>query len=337
MKQVAIAEAGIELNGLPWFAHNGNKLWRLPVELQGQVSDDLWACSKCTSGARLRFASRTSTLGIAVDYSPYDTNLELANMDRLGQAGIDLYGDGRFWKNVVPAREAEIEGMFFEGLEPCLRQYTIYLPLYHHLEIKYLLFADDADLLPPAPFALPKPVVFYGTSITQGGCASRPGLSYQAMLCRKLNLDFVNLGFSGLGKGEPEVAQAIAQLDAACFVLDYAQNNPTVEEFQTVYQPFLSIIREAHPETPIILTTPIRYTHEEYSEEDRDFQERRRDVVREAYRAGREQGDAHLYLIEGNELLADGDGQVDGGHPNDLGFSWMARRMQVTLEQALAV
>jgi lysophospholipase L1-like esterase len=339
VKQVRLGEANLALCGLPWYEHNDRRLWRFPHELQGRVSDDLWGCSLQTSGARLRFASDTTALGIAVDYTPYDPQMGMNNMHRIGQAGVDLYADGRFWMTVFPEADATIEKSFFSGAAKQMRQFTIYLPIYHHVAVRHLQFDDDAILLPPAPFAIPKPVVFYGTSITQGGCASRPGLSYQAMLSRELNLDFVNLGFSGLGKGEPEVAQALAQLDASCYVLDYGQNNPTVEDFASVYSPFLAAIRAARPDTPILLTTPIHYTSELWNAEFRAFQERRRDVVRAAYRAGIAAGDTRIWLVEGYDLLspADGDGQVDGGHPNDIGFVHMAQGLKRPLRRALGL
>ena len=107
------------------------------------------------------------------------------------------------------------------------------------------------------PFAVAAPVVFYGTSITQGGCASRPGMSYQAILGRRLNLNHVNLGFSGNGKGEAAVARAVAEIDAAAFVLDFAQNNTDVDSLAQVYDPFIGILRERHPDTPIVAITPI--------------------------------------------------------------------------------
>src|SRR5437660_1058190 len=93
------------------------------------------------------------------------------------------------------------------------------------LDINGLPLVADATIAKASRFASPKPVVFYGTSITQGGCASRPGMSYQAIVGRQLNLDFVNLGFSGNGKGEPAVADMVAEIDASAFVVDFSQNN----------------------------------------------------------------------------------------------------------------
>lgn len=338
MKQVRLGEAGLELCGVPWYEHNGGKLWRFPKELESQISADLWGCSLQTSGARIRFASDTTSLGIAGSYAPYDPHMAMNNMCRIGQAGVDVYANGRFWMTVFPEEEPEIEKRFFGGAARQVREFTVYLPLYHHFTFQHLSFDDEATLAPPAPFAVPKPVVFYGTSITQGGCASRPGLSYQAMLCRELNLDFANLGFSGLGKGEVEVAKAIAQIDAACYVLDYGQNNPTVEDFASVYPPFLAEIRAARPDTPIVLTTPIPYTGELWDQEFRAFQERRREVVRAAYQAQVAAGDKHVWLVEGHDLLAPGgDGQVDGGHPNDLGFVSLAQGLRAPLCRALGL
>ncbi len=337
MREVAITETGIGICGLPWFAHNGEKLWRLPKELEGVVSEALWGVAKNTSGARLRFASDTAELGIAANYSPYERCPATTNICGIGQNGMDLYGEGKFWANVWPQDAAEVAGYFFYGLPRQRREFAIYLPLYHQVEIEHLMFSDDAEIWPAAPFALPKPVVFYGTSLTQGGCASRAGMSYQGILGRALNLDFVNLGFSGLGKGEPVVAQAIAQLDAACFVLDYAQNNPTVEEFAAVYQPFLDILREAHPDTPIVMTTPIYYTSELFVPGEREHHESRREVVRAAYRTQLSRGDKHIYILEGKDYLSDGEGQVDGGHANDLGFFRMAEALAPVLKQALAL
>jgi lysophospholipase L1-like esterase len=180
-------------------------------------------------------------------------------------------------------------------------------------------------------------VVFYGTSITQGGCASRPGMSYQAILSRMLNLDFVNLGFSGNGKGEPELARAVASINASCFVLDFAQNNPTVDSLAQVYAPFLEIIRSAHPETPVLVVTPIYAAHESWSRDAR--LEGMRELIRQVAAKRIAAGDRHLEIVEGTDLLGPsrGDGLVDGTHPNDLGFQWMAEGLAGRMRKMLGL
>lgn len=336
MKKIVISEEPVELNGLPWFEHNGGRLWRLPFDMEEQISLDVWELSQQPSGGRLRFCTDSSLLGITANYSSLG---QMNNMCNIGHSGVDAYVDGRFWNCVFPQKEGKMEGMFFQNAPNALKQITIYLPLYHEIKIDNIILDDDAKILPPASFKVEKPVVFYGTSITQGGCASRAGLSYQAMLCRELNLDFINLGFSGSGKGETVIARKMASLDAACYVLDYGQNNETISEFKNVYYPFIAEIRKFKPEVPILLTTPIFYTRENWNSEFLELQTRKREIVRNAYQKCRDSGDTNIYIAEWNQLmsLADGEGQVDGCHPNDLGFHRMAQGIKDTFREILKI
>jgi lysophospholipase L1-like esterase len=336
MKKVSLSDGLLKLEGLPWYERNGKHMWRLPCDLKDSIGRDLWEVSTNSSGARIRFASDTTMLGMVVKY---ENVAHSDNMCLIGSTGIDVYVDNHFWNCIFPKGDGEMESFFFKNAERKLREYTINLPLYHDIEVLKVVFDDDAEIKPPAPYALPRPVVFYGTSITQGGCASRAGLSYQGMLSRELNIDYVNLGFSGLGKGEPQVARAMAEIDAACYVLDYAQNNETIEEFEEVYLPFIMEIRKVRPDTPIIITTPIFYTSENWNVKNRKFQNDRRDVVRKAYKARLEAGDGNIHLLEWNEVIGfeDGEGQVDGAHPNDLGFFRMSQGMKGLLKKVLAL
>ncbi len=179
----------------------------------------------------------------------------------------------------------------------------------------------------------------YGTSITQGGCASRPGMSYQAIIGRRLNLDFVNLGFSGNGRGEPELAETLAEIDAACYVLDFAVNNRLADSLKIVYGPFLDIIREKRPNTPIIAITPLHFTREFLFFEDNRENSKMRDVIRDEVTKRIAAGDKNLIFVEGYELIGPdlADGFVDGVHPNDLGFQAMADRLMPTLVRVLGL
>jgi lysophospholipase L1-like esterase len=249
-------------------------------------------------------------------------------MHAFGQTGVDLYADGVYRGTAIADREAKpgktIEHVYFKDQPRIDREITLYLPLYMPVKVLGIGLDAEAHVQPARPFAVSGPVVFYGTSITQGGCASRPGMSYQAILGRMLNLDFVNLGFSGNGRGEPELARAVASIHASAFVLDFAQNNPTVESFAQAYAPFLEVIRAAHPETPVLVITPIYAAHESWS---RDVRlEGMRELIRQVAAQRIVAGDHHLEIVEGTDLLGPsrGDGLVDGTHPNDLGFEWMA-------------
>jgi lysophospholipase L1-like esterase len=226
-----------------------------------------------------------------------------------------------------------VEHIYFQDLPRKERELTFYLPLYKPVKVIGLGLDSEAKISKARPFAVSKPVLFYGTSITQGGCASRSGLSYQAILARQLNLDFVNLGFSGNGKGEPAVANMVAEIDASAFVLDFSQNNPTLESLREVYEPFLATIRTKHPKTPIIVITAIA------SSRPTDRLDQMRQHVRDVARRRIGEGDRLLTLVEGETLLGSGrlDGLVDGVHPNDLGFQWMAEGLAPHIARVLAL
>jgi lysophospholipase L1-like esterase len=315
----------VQVDGLPWYGENGGELFRLPVKLKDTYREPVWQLAQDPSGGRIRFRTNSSRLAIRLEYpKPPDGT----NMHAFGQTGVDLYADGVYRGTAIADREAKpgktIEYVYFKDQPRIDREITLYLPLYMPVKVLGIGLDNEAHVQPAKPFAVSGPVVFYGTSITQGGCASRAGMSYQAILGRMLNLDFVNLGFSGNGRGEPELARAVASIRASVFVLDLAQNNPTVESLAGAYAPFLEVIRAAHPETPVLVITPIYAAHESWSRDTR--LEGMRELIRQVAAKRIAAGDRHIEIVEGTDLLGPsrGDGLVDGTHPNDLGFQWMA-------------
>jgi len=259
LQWVSLPNAQVEVDGLPWYHENNGEFFRYPLRLKDTFRAAIWEGQKEPSGARLRFRSDTPVVALRLEFAgPSDGR----NMHAFGETGVDLYRDGVYCetaiadKDAAPGKIQEHRYAAFPGPRAD-HEITVYLSLYKPVKIHAIGIDKNAKINPPRPFAISKPVVFYGTSITQGGCASRSGMSYQAILGRALNIDFVNLGFSGEGIGEPEVARAIAEIDAACFVLDYAQNNRTLESLEKVYDPFLSVLRAKHPSAPIIAVTPI--------------------------------------------------------------------------------
>ena len=336
IKWINFPDAKFVVNGLAWFAENSPRLWRLPRRLKAKVRPEVWELAVMPSGGRIRFASDTTSLAIRASYTALD---KWHNMCKIGQAGIALYMDGRFWKPVWPEKTGRQELTFFKGAPRAMRDCTLYLPLGHAVELLALGFDTKAKIKPPAPFAVERPVVFYGTSITQGGCASQAGTSYQAILGRALNVDFINLGFSGEGRGEPELAHAVAQIDASAFVLDFAQNCPTVEELAARYGPFIDTIRAARPDAPIICITPIFATRNLFSKDARARFDELAAVIRRAAAARIAAGDRNIRCVEGLSLLspADADGFVDGVHPNDLGFAREASVLGPIVADALGL
>jgi lysophospholipase L1-like esterase len=327
----------LEIDGLPWFAQNGGEFFRLPAASKDKFPLPVWNLAKSPSGARIRVRTDSTTLAVRLEYpSPPD----MRNMHAFGQTGVDLYLDGEYRGTAIADKDAKpgkiYEHVYFSARPRTWREATLYLSLYKPVKVISVGVDPDARLEKARSFAVAKPVVFYGTSITQGGCASRSGMSYQAILGRLLNIDFVNLGFSGNGKGEPEVAEAVSQIDASCFVLDFAQNNATVASLRQVYAPFLDRLRTAHPDLPILAITPIYAAREATGGTENDgMREHIRQVVSQRIGAG----DRNLQLVEGTDLLGPSrsDGLVDGTHPNDLGFQWMAEGLAPRLRRMLAI
>jgi hypothetical protein len=327
----------VEIDGLPWFAPNQGELFRLPLTLEKVVRPAVWNLAKSPSGGRIRFRTDAAAIAIRLEY-PSPPNM--ANMHAFGQTGVDLYADGAYIASAIADKDAApgktYEKVLFTGMPRAEREIVIYLPLYKPVKVLGVGVDPEAHIKKPRAFALSRPVVFYGTSITQGGCASRSGMSYQAILGRMLNIDFVNLGFSGNGIGEPEMAQAVGEIDAACYVLDFAQNNQNVASLEKVYAPFLATLRAKHPDTPILAITPIYAAREAMG--DVELQ-RMRDHIRLVVSRAIASGDRHLQIVEGTDLLgpSQADGLVDGTHPNDLGFQGMATGLASRLRKFLSL
>jgi hypothetical protein len=334
MLWIAPQDPRLEINGAPWLAENKGELIRLPLRLKDQLPPAVWNLGQSPSGLRIRLRTDSTSLAIKLAY-PSPPNM--ANMHAFGQTGVDLYMDGVYRSTAIAPKDAApgkaVEHVYFEKFPRQERELTLYLPLYKPVKVLSIGLDSGARITRPRRFAAPKPVVFYGTSITQGGCASRSGMSYQAILGRQLNLDFVNLGFSGNGKGEPVVARMVSEIDASAFVLDFALNNPTIESFREVFEPFLKTVRSAHPNVPIVAITPIASSRE--TERHALMRQHIRDVVQRHIA----QGDRLLTLVEGTTLLGPHqlDGLVDGSHPNDLGFQGMAAGLAPILADVLGV
>ncbi len=335
MQWIDFPDERFAVNGLPWWKETSPKLIRLPERYEERVRPPVWGLAQSPSGGRIRFATDSTELGIRAHFPRLS---HMNNMPRTGQLGIDVWVDGGYWRPVIPAGDdPDMEVTVFAEKPAQRREICLYLGLYGPVEVQAIGLSDGASVEPPAAFAVEGPVAYYGSSITQGGCASRAGNSYQAIVSRALNLDFVNLGFSGNGRGEPELAEAMAEIDACCYVIDFCQNCPTLEELEERYAPFLAIIRESRPETPIICITAIFSTNEVLSADAR--QPGMREIIRAAVAERQGMGDANVYLVEGYDLLGPGDrdGLVDQSHPNDMGFTGMAGGLEPVLREVLGL
>ena len=218
---IMFPDARLAVYGLPWFSEDSPVLRRLPARLKESFRPAVWNLAQSPSGGRIRFRTDSTTVGIVAE-NPGFSNMH--HMPSVGENGFDIYVGRDYLGSAWPDKDGKIVKIWGVGRERKMRDITIYLPLYKAVTIQSLSFEPEARIEPATPYAVSKPVVYYGSSITQGGCAANPGGSCQAILERKLNADFVNLGFSGNGLGEPALAEAIRELDASCIVLDFWAN-----------------------------------------------------------------------------------------------------------------
>lgn len=303
---------------------------RLPQETARQVSPEVLSLFAHTAGGRVRFSTDSPYIALAV---ALPSVVRFSHMPLTGTSGFDLYLDEaashRHMGTFIPnfAEDTCYNGLVDltpRGLREGVKSYTVNFPLYNEVTSVYIGVKAGSVLAPGAAYRAMKPFVYYGSSITQGGCASRPGTCYQSYLCNRFDVDYVNLGFSGSAKGEPAMAEYIASLPMSLFVLDYDHNAPDVDHLQKTHAPFYERFRRVQPDTPILLITRPNVLLAP-----RDAAARRR-VVLSTYETARSHGDEHIYFLDGAELFGDflpDACTVDYIHPNDLGFYRMAQRI----------
>lgn len=312
---------------------------RMPAKAQSVVRAEVWDLSHDSAGLRYRFVTDATALRGRWKLRR-ESQLALPHMPATGVSGLDLYvRDGERWHWVGAGRPQQPglnEATLAAGLEHEKREYLLYLPLYNGVESVEIGVPDGA-VFEPAPdrYAGRKPIVFYGTSIVQGGCASRPGMAHSAILSRMFDWPFINLGFSGNAKSEPEVARLLAELDPSVYVLD-SLPNLTVEETAERLGPFVETIRTAHPKTPIVLVENVTYADSPYKRERRTKVVAINALLKQQYDKMKAGGDSSVFYVSTGSLLgSDGEATVDGTHPTDLGFFRMAEGMAPVLREAL--
>ncbi len=302
----------------------GDCFRRIPKAVAEQTSEGVVMLHTNTAGGRVRFATDSGYIAIRVKVG---TVGKMSRMALTGSAGFDLYrtvdGKETYLHTYQPDWDLASGDILESELDfknPQMWEYTLNFPLYSDVQKVEILLDKAARVEQGGKYRDEKPVVYYGSSITQGGCASRPGNAYQSIIARRMNVDYWNLGFSGNAKGELAMAQYIAELSMSAFVYDYDYNAPTLEHLAETHGPFYKVIRQKQPDLPIIcISKPFCR-----SEED----ERRRDVIRKTVEDARANGDENIWFINGAEFKEQfwaGDSiTVDGCHPNDLGFMCMA-------------
>ncbi|MBQ7986321.1 MAG: hypothetical protein IJ304_03535, partial [Clostridia bacterium] len=241
----------------------------------------------------------------------------IPNYSFTAAAGFDLYAKERYIGAFIPPVSTKDTFESVIDLEDDLqgKEYTINFPICADIKEIFIGVKDGSKLEKASDYSIKKPVVFYGSSTTQGSCASRPGNIYENMVSRELDCDFLDLGFGGNAFGEEAMAKYISNLEMSAFVYDYDYNAPTPEHLDQTHEKMFKIIRDAKPDLPIImLTAPKYYLNAE--------DEKRVAVIEKTYQNAINNGDKNVRLIYGKDMLESvrDVALADHIHPNDIGF-----------------
>lgn len=319
-------DIGFSLHGV--FFQRG-KFRRIPEEAAAGINAGVKELHSNTAGGRLRF--RTDSQYVAV-FAKMPDICTFSHMPLTGTSGFDVYVDNMFHGLIIPPTDCKGEYDGIVELDGRMHDILIDFPLYNDVEAVTVGLSENATVQSANEYRIKEPTVFYGSSITQGACASRPGLSYEAILSRELDFDYINLGFSGAAYGEIQMAEYIAEMEMSCFVLDYDHNAPDIAHLKATHEPFYRLIREQQPYLPIIIASApnARIAEPEW--------ETRRALIRDNYDRFVDEGDENLWYVDGNALWGS-DGwdncTVDTRHPNDLGLWRMSRALVPVLKTIL--
>lgn len=310
---------------------------RLPAKAKGVVRDRVWELGHHSAGLCVRFV--TDATHLAARWTLRADQVAWPHMTSTGISGLDLYArlDGR-WRWLAAGLtigQRESRATFSPEIVPGEREMMLYLPLYNSVEALAIGVPPEARVSPGPewPEDRRRPICFYGTSIVQGGCASRPGMVHTAILGRRLDRPVINLGMSGNGQMEQEMADLLAELDPCVYVLD-AVPNMDLAMASTRVEPFVRTLRKTRPATPIVLMESIVYQDAPFRPDHRKNWVEKNAVLRATYQRLAAGGVAGLCYVPSEDLLGDdGEATIDGVHLTDLGFMRMSDRLEPVLRR----
>lgn len=314
----------LSLHGVKYI---GGRYRRMEEEVAKCVNQGVWDLHAMCAGGRVRFKTDSSFVFIKAEM---DGILRMPHIPLTGSSGFDMYADKIYAGTFVPPYDMKdgYESKIVLG-ESKEREITVNFPTYSQVKELYIGIKKGSSLSMADGYKISRPVVYYGSSITQGGCVSRPGITYQEIISRKFNCDYINLGFSGSAQGEDIMAEYIANIRKSVFIMDYDYNSPTEETLMNTHEKMFLTFREKNPDVPVVMiTSPTRMFDPKRAERQR--------IIKKTYDNAVNRGDRNVYCICGEDMLNYADPQimtVDGVHPNDFGFWCMAEVLSKTLEK----
>lgn len=334
MKTYRYTDSPLEVHGLPFWNEN-HLLERLPAKTLESLKAEnpgsgVLNLQKRCPGARICFRTNAKRFTVRMELetiSP-DVGMSIFACQAINVM-IGPHKTARFAGLVNPPdyNTLKAERTFSKSDET--EDITLFLPRNEPVKNIEIEVDDDAIVESPTPYRYP-PILFYGSSITEGGCCCRMTNAYNALISSDLDVDYYNYGFSGSARGEMALADCIADIPMSIFVYDYDHNAPTPEHLKRTHEPFFKRIREKNPDLPVIMITRPVYV----GSQDADI---RADIIRETYENAKKAGDKNVYFIDGRKFFGDRGAlcSCDDCHPNDLGFYLMAQAIEPTVKAIL--
>lgn len=333
MREYAFTDAPFQIFGVPFFAEH-RQIRRLPDQLIAQLPAPFtdWNLGRRCPGARLGFRTDAAEFSVRIEFETFSPDI-----------GMSIWAAQSANVFIGPRQQARYAGLVMpqEGYKTpvasgkfskaaVMEDVEILLPRNEIIKNVTVSLPEDARVEPPTPYRPLKPLLFYGSSITEGGCCSKPANAYNALLSRWLNWDYYNMGFSGSAKGEEIMADYLNAIEKGGFILDYDYNAPNADHLRRTHAPFFRRIREHDPDMPIlILSRPSTYAHEAQEE---------RDIIQKTYLDAVAAGDKKVWFLDGGQFFGSSDREactVDCVHPTDLGMYRMAKAILPVLQKWL--
>ncbi len=299
---------------------------RLPAEFEGRSRDAIWYLGRNSAGLYIRFNSNSTAIWCR--WTAKFGNL-MNHQTLTGTRGVDLYGmnDRGEWRFIAAGRPwAEGKatlGKLVDGMKGEPTEYMLYLPLYDGITDLEIGVDSTAYIKGPEVDSprTDRPIVMYGTSILQGGCANRPGMAYTNIIERRLDREVINLGFSGNALLDYEIAELMASVEnPAIYVFDYVPN-ASADMIREKGEKFFRIVRDAHPDVPIIFTEDPYFPHYYWSSGIREEVDKKNTAQKELFQKLKKQGEKHIYYLKSDDMVGrDAEAFVENIHLTDLGM-----------------
>lgn len=296
---------------------------RIPAFRKNVTRYEVYELGQHSAGISIRF--RSDSPDILLKWNTVFNN-HMTHMADIGTRGLDLYvlaDDGK-WRYLGPGRPMGNPTYYTAAanMEPKMREYMIHLSLYDQVD-RLEIGIDEGYTIEQPQVASPrrgKPVVIYGTSLAHGATASRPGMAASNILQRELDCEFINLGFSANGKLDYEIAEMMAEVDAAAYIMDNIPNS-SVDQINNKTEKFVKILRDRHPDVPLIFIEDPKFPGIPLNKKTTFEVERKNRAIREVYERMVANGLDNTYYVEQINLQPeDGDATSDEYHYTDIGF-----------------